>query len=154
MQEQHDLPEATHVKQEEHVIADYVDGMKELELEAYQTSIRKARNTLFVAAALVFIGEMISIGQIPGGITAVTMAIVLVETGLFVALGFWSKKKPFAAIVAGIVLIIIYWLLAIWSNPENIFRGILARIVMIVYLARATSDARNWEALKKERDQG
>ncbi len=150
MQDEQYTPEPVQEPKEEHVIADYVDGMKQLELEAYQTSIRKARNTLFVAAALTFIGEAFTISQYGEGFTVLTMTIILIEAGLFVALAFWSKKKPFAAIISGIILIILYWALSVYADPSNIFRGILVRIVMIVYLARATSDAKRWESLKKE----
>jgi hypothetical protein len=150
MQDDQQNPELVPEPKEEHVIADYVEGMKQLELEAYQTSIRKARNTLFVAAALTFIGEMYSISQTPDGFTALTMTIILIEVGLFVALAFWSKKKPFTAIIAGIILIFLYWALSVYVDPANIFKGILVRIIMISYLVRATSDAKRWEALKKE----
>ncbi len=148
--EQKQLPELPdQQKAEENVIADYYDGMKQLEMQGHETSIRKARNTLFVAAVLVFIGEMYSISQLPDGISPLAITIVLIESGIFVALAFWTKKRPYSAILTGIILIFLYWGLSVYASPENIFRGVLARIVMIVYLVRATGDAKKWEELKK-----
>ena len=138
------------VKEDENVIADYYDGVRQLEMQGHETSIRKARNTLFFAAALVFIGEMISIAQVPGGMTALPIAIALIEAGVFVALAFWTRTRPYSAIIAGIVILILYWALAVYVETENLYKGVLVRIVIIVFLARAAKDAKAWEQLKKQ----
>ena len=40
-------------------ITEYYEGVKRLEIQGYETGIKKARNTLFFTAALFFIIELI-----------------------------------------------------------------------------------------------
>src|SRR5262245_20878203 len=98
---------------ENNEITEYYEGIKQLEIQGYETGIKKARNALFVTAALLFIGEMISaaISDLP--FTLLFWAIVLVEAGAFVALAFWTKTKPYAAIIVGLVLFFLIWILGI-----------------------------------------
>ena len=135
---------------EEHVISEYYEGVKQLELEGYETGIRKARNALFATCVLVFIGEFISAGSAGIGITPELIGIALVEAGIFVALGFWTKKKPYSAIIVGLVLFLLMWVGSVLINgTKGIYSGIIIKIVIIVYLVKALKDARAWEQTKK-----
>ncbi len=51
---------------EENPIADYANELKQLEMQGYETAVRKARNALFWTAGLVFLGEMIGNFMIRG----------------------------------------------------------------------------------------
>ena len=134
----------------ENEIADYYDGVKKLEMEGYETGIRKARNALFVTAALVFIGELVSAGASGIGITPLLIVIALVEAGIFVGLGFWTKTKPYSAIVVGLVLFILMWVAAIAINGgKGVYSGIIVKIIIITYLVNALKHAKAWEDLKK-----
>src|SRR5258705_7055123 len=93
----------------ENEIADYYDGVKKLEMEGYETGIKKARNALFATAALFFIAEMITAGTSGVGVTPLVIVVALVESGVFVALGFWTKTKPYTAIIVGLILFILQW---------------------------------------------
>ena len=86
----------------EHEIAEYYEGVKELEMKGHESGIKKARGALFATAALFLIGEIISASVSGTPWTPVLIAIVAVEVGVFVALGFWTKTKPFTAIIVGI----------------------------------------------------
>jgi hypothetical protein len=137
-------------EKKEDVIADYYEGVKDLEMQGYESGIKKARNTLFVTAGLVFLSEMLgaSIQGIP--ITALLVGIAAVEAGLFVALGFWTKTKPFTAIIVGLILFIGLWVLTIaLTSAEAIYKGILVKIIIISYLASALKPAKAWEDAKK-----
>lgn len=137
-------------EKKEDVIADYYEGVKDLEMQGYETGIKKARNTLFVTAGLVFLSEMIgaSVQGIP--VTALLVGIAAVEAGLFVALGFWTKTKPFTAIIVGLILFIGLWVLTIaLTSTEAIYKGILVKIIIISYLASALKPAKAWEDAKK-----
>jgi len=117
-------------EKKEDVIAEYYDGVKELEKQGYETAIRKARNTLFVTAALVFIGEMAgaSLQGIP--ITPLLLGIALVEAGVFVGLAFWTKTKPYTAIMTGLILFIALWVFtAVITEGEAIYKGVVVKII-------------------------
>lgn len=134
----------------ENEIADYYDGVKKLEMEGYETGIKKARNALFVTAALVFIGELVSAGVSGIGITPLLIVIALIEAGIFVGLGFWTKTKPYSAIVVGLILFILMWVAAIAINGgKGVYSGIIVKIIIISYLVSALKQAKAWEDLKK-----
>ena|SRR5688572_8852040 len=131
-------------------ITDYYEGVKQLELEGYESGIKKARTALFVTAALFFIMELITaaVSDIP--LTPLFWAIIVVEAGVFVALGFWTKTKPYAAIIIGLLFFILLWGLAVAvSGVQGAFGGIIVRIIIIVYLAKALGPAKAWEEAKR-----
>jgi len=139
-------------QQEEHVISEYYEGVKQLEMEGYESAIRKAWNALFVTAVLVFIGELVSAGAAGIGITPLVIGIAVVEAGVFAALALWTKKKPYSAILIGLILFVLMWVAAIGINgAQGIYSGVIIRIVVIIYLAKALKDAKAWEQLKKSR---
>ncbi len=134
----------------ENEIADYYEGVKKMELEDYQRGIKKARNVLFVTAVLIFIGEMISAGASQAGITPLVIGIALIESGIFVGLGFWTKTKPYTAIIVGLIIFILIWIVAITVlGLRGAYSGILVRIIVISYLVSALKPARAFEEMKK-----
>ena len=134
----------------ENEIADYYEGVKKLQMEGYETGIKKARNALFVTAALFFIAEMITAGTSGIGFTPLVIGIAMIESGIFVALGFWTKTKPYTAIIVGLILFILQWVLAIVVvGGKAAYGGIIIKIIIISYLASALKHAKAWEDLKK-----
>lgn len=136
----------------EHEIAEYYEGVKELEMKGHETGIRKARNALFATAGLFLIGEIISASVSGTPWTPVLIAIVAVEVGVFVALGFWTKTKPFTAIIVGIVIFVLLWVLAIVViGGKAAYSGILVKIIILSFLISAIKPAKAWEDLKKQK---
>ncbi len=134
----------------ENEIADYVEGIKKLEMQGFETGIKKARTALFVTAALVFISELVVAGTSEIGITPLLIGIALFEAGVFVALALWTKTKPYSAIMVGLILFILMWVAAIFINGgKAVYSGIIVKIVVITYLAKALKDAKAWEETKK-----
>ncbi|HEY6062186.1 MAG TPA: hypothetical protein VIV35_01180 [Chitinophagaceae bacterium] len=136
----------------ENEIADYYEGVKKLEMEGYETGIRKARNALFVTAALVLLGEIISIAAAGIGYPPLTIAIIAVEVGVFIGLAFWTKTKPYSAIIAGLIVFILLWIISIIvasKAGKPIYSGIIVRIIIVSVLASALKSAKAWEDLKK-----
>ncbi len=134
----------------ENEISDYYEGVKKQEMEEYENGIKKARTTLFVTAALVFAGELIAAGIAGIELTPLLIGIALIEAGIFVALGFWTKTKPYAAIVTGLIIFILMWVAAIaTTGGKAAYSGIVVRIIIIGYLIRAMKPAKAWEETKK-----
>lgn len=134
----------------ENEISDYVDGVRNLQLQGYETGIKKARTALFVTAGLLLLSEIITASVSGIEWTPLLIAIVVVEVGIFVALGFWTKTRPYAAIMLGLVIFILYWLAGIiLVDSSAIYKGIIFKIVIIIYLAQAIKPAKEWEETKK-----
>ena len=136
----------------ENEIADYYEGVKKLEMEGHETGIKKARNALFITAGLVLLGEVIAISTSGAEVTPLVIGIIAVEVGVFIGLAFWTKTKPYAAIITGLILFILLWIAAIIVNDDggqSIYKGILVKAIIIYTLVSALKPAKEWENLKK-----
>lgn len=132
------------------LIADDLEGIRQIEMEGYELGVKKARNALFWTAGLIFIGEMIAGGQ-GGGEMGLVIGIALVEAAIFVALALWTKKKPYTAVLVGLCAFIGILLLGVIANTlidgatgaiKAIFGGIIVKVVIIVILVRSLGDAK------------
>jgi hypothetical protein len=131
-------------------IADYYDGVKKLEMEGHQTGIKKARNALFITAAVLLLGEIITASMTNAEWTPLMIGVIVVEVGTFIALAFWTKSKPYTAIIVGIILFILLWVLAIATvGGRAAYSGIIVRIIILSVLISALKPAKAWEDLKK-----
>jgi len=134
----------------ENEIADYFDGVKQLERESYETGIKKARNALYVTAALLLIGELLTASIMGVAITPLLIAIALFESGIFVALALWTKTKPYSAIIVGLILFILLWVLSIAViGGRAAYSGIIVKVIIIYFLVNALKPAKAWEDSKK-----
>lgn len=134
----------------ENAISDYYDGVRELEIQGYESGVKKARTVLFVTAGLVFVGEFIYAAINNVTMTPTLIGIVLIESAFFVGLALWTKRKPYTAIMIGLIVFIGMWILAIiGSGFRAAIGGIIARIIIITYLVRALKPAKDWEEAKR-----
>ncbi|MCP9752202.1 hypothetical protein [Ferruginibacter sp. HRS2-29] len=141
------------------LIADYHADIRQIEIEGYELGVKKARNALFWAGGLFFAGEMIAMYRSLQEFNWIVFVIALVEAGLFIALGLYTRKKPYTAIVLGLILFIGLILLgAVFSfiegGTENILRaifgGILVKILILLALIRPLKEAKELQTIKGE----
>lgn len=131
-------------------ITEYYEGVRQLEMQSYESGIKNARMALFVTGALLFAGELISAAISEAPFTFLFWIIILIQSGVFVALGFWTKTRPYAAIVTGLIFFILIWILAMaFSGFRGALGGIIVKIIIIVYLAKAIGPAKAWEEAKR-----
>ncbi len=134
----------------ENEIADYFEGVKKLELEGYETGIKKARNALFITAGLVLLAEVISLATSGIPLSPFLIGFIVVEVGIFVALGFWTKTQPLTAIIIGLLAFLGLWIFTIVATDSSaIYKGILVKIIIIVTLVNAIKPAKAWQDAKK-----
>lgn len=135
------------------VIAEYANEQQQLDMMTYSTSVKKARTALFVAGALIFIGEMIGMSRTYGQFEPLVFGIAVFEAAIFIALGFWTKKKPYTAIITGIVVFILLVILApilisvlLYEGQldllQSIFSGIIIKVIILVNLISPLKDAK------------
>lgn len=127
-------------------IADYHNDVRTIELEGYALGVKKARNALFLTAALVFLGEMIAMYITGGEFNIYIFIIALFEAGIFVALALWTKKKPYYAVMGGLIgfigIMLIAAAVAAYENGavgfiKAVFGGIIVKAIILVTLIRA-----------------
>lgn len=144
----------------ENVVADYLDDIKQIELEGYELGVKKARNALFWTAGLLLLGEIISSFRDGYELTLLVMAIIAVEVGIFVGLAFWTKQKPYTAIVTGIVTFIALQLIGsitygiaegVTGVLKVLFSGIIVKVIILVALFRALGDAKELQQSMEEK---
>ncbi len=146
-------------EKKEDLISDYVNEVRQMDLEYAQVSIRKARNALFFAGGLLFVSELISALQQGYGFTGYVLAVSLVESGIFVALALWTRKKPYYAVIGGIIAFLGVLALAVAVNAytdglSGMFKalgsGFIIKILILVALFRALGDARSVQQQKED----
>ena len=71
---------------QEDVISNYMNDMAQADIEFHQSVVKKARNALFLAAVLIFIGEMVGMFKDGGAFNMIVLIVALIEAGLFVGL--------------------------------------------------------------------
>lgn len=125
---------------------------EEFSMEGYDKHIRQARNTLFIAAGILLLNALILFSKYPFDIEVMWLDYMLwtVYIGGFIALGFWTKKKPYYAIVGGLILFGIFILVNAIIEPATIFGGLIFKIAVIVFLIKGVNDAKNAQEMKDQ----
>ncbi|MFI5141780.1 MAG: hypothetical protein ACHQII_05440 [Bacteroidia bacterium] len=121
----------------------YIINNKKQILEDHRKKINSARNVLYVLAGLnVFVAVIL-------GIVVQNNIPVLISCGIsaaiYLALGLWSKKNPFAAILSGFFVYITLQAIAAISNPASILQGLFLKAGIIsafVYGYKAVKDSK------------
>ena len=135
---------------EQNVLSDYYTGYQELQLQAAELHVKKARNALFAVAAINLVVGLI-LYSASNILTGATVGILVLISAIFAGLGFLTKKQPFTAIIIGLVIYIGLWLLdIIVAGGEQIIRGILVRGIIIYFLVTGVKHAREAERLRRE----
>lgn len=145
---------------EQDVITNYTADEELIEMQGYNAAIRKARNALFWAGGLVFAGEMLYMFQALGTFNNLIFMIALVEAAVFILLAFYTKKKPYTAIVGGLIAYVIVLALGVYGNGINdgiegvlkaLFGGIIVKVLIFVALIRPLSDAKKMQEIMNRR---
>ena len=124
---------------------------KQHEARELARKTRNAQTTLFVLSGLFFvIGVIYYFIQGQNDMAFAALITNLILSAVFLALGGWSKNKPVAAIISGLVLFVLVQLISIVDDPVNIGKGIIVKIVVIVYLIKGLKSAMEAEKIKKE----
>jgi hypothetical protein len=145
--------------QQSDVIADYANDLRQMEMEQYEAGVRKARKALFWAGGLIFVGELISMYSQGFGMQPLLLVFAVLEAGIFIALGFWTKKKPYTAVLSGLIAFIGIILFSVVVNGmveggagvvQALFSGIIVKVAILVNLILPLKDAKALQAARGE----
>jgi len=115
---------------------------EEFSMEGYDKHIRNARILLFVIAGLSLLALMYVL-PLDGSFEKIFMLVwVLAFAGAFVALGFWTKKKPYTALLVALILFIAIQVLSAIGDPASLLQGWVFKIIIIVMLINGLRNAK------------
>ncbi len=124
----------------------------EFSMKGYDKHIRQARNAIFVAAGILLLNVIILSFTIPQGYEYLWLDILI--WGIFIAgfviLGFWTKKKPYNAIIGALILYGLFILLNAAIDIKTIFSGIIFKIAIILFLVKGIKDAKEAQEIKSQ----
>jgi hypothetical protein len=142
------------------VIADQLNDLRQAELEGYELAVKKARNALFWTAGLILFWELVTmyrtLAEFDPGITA----FAVIVAAIFAGLALWTKKKPYTALIAGIIAFVAYILLAVVANGyvdgttgafKALVSGIFIKVIIFVQLIRPLKEAKELQAARAQR---
>jgi hypothetical protein len=148
--EQDENISSTNQEQDQNVISDYYQGYQQLELQSAETQIKKARNAIIAIAILIIVGNLIVMAT-DNSFTSVAIIIMLGIAAIFTGLAFLTKKQPLTAIIIALVLFLGLWVSdVVIAGPENIYKGIVVRVIILYFLIKGIKHAREAERLRKE----
>ena len=125
---------------------------REFDIAEHQQLMEKGGNSLYWVAGAFGLGVLLTAGTKSKDDPdfAAILIVGLILCGIFVFLGSWSKRKPFAAMVSGISLYAIVIILNLIADPATIFSGIILKIFIIAYLIKGIRAAINHDKMIKE----
>lgn len=127
---------------------------EEFSIEGYDKHIRQARNAIFLAAAILVINVIILAVSVPAEYEYLWLDVLI--WGLFIAgfivLGFWTKKKPYYAIIGALILYGLFILLNALLDVSSLFKGLLFKIIIVVFLVKGIKDAKEAQEMKAHLD--
>ncbi len=116
---------------------------EDFSVDIYDKHIRQARNAIFATAIMLLISFIISIAM------SSNYEFMWLDYALygffilgFVCLGFWSKHKPYYAIISALILYGLFIGINAIADTSTIFSGLIFKIIIISLLIKGLSDAK------------
>ena len=129
------------------------DELTEHDRELYRTGVRRARNALFFAGGMMFVVDLLALWSQRNQHDNVYLYSIigadLLILAVFVGLGLWTKRKPYTAILTGLIFFCVIQILAMIGDPTNIYKGLLVKGVVIVTLISGLKKARALQQLER-----
>jgi hypothetical protein len=101
----------------------------EFSIQQYDKHIRQARNAIFAVAILLTLSVALMVVTSPSSYEYLWFDLLLwgAFIVIFVVLGFWTKKKPYYAIVSALALYGFFIAFNAYLDPSTIIKGILVK---------------------------
>jgi hypothetical protein len=116
-------------------------------MEGYDKPVRRARITLFVIAGLILITlyQVLPFNDDPARM--ITAGLIVLLAAIYVTLGFWTRKKPYTALIVALCIFGGSILLDAIFEPVSILNGIIIKIAIVLVLISGLSNARDCQRM-------
>jgi|GEM_PF-994909 len=147
-QEQQPLQEQQPVQPQQATQEDY-DQL--YSMENYDKPVKRAQTTLFIIAGIEILSAVVTgvTGDMEPLARLIAIIITLLISALFIALGFWTKYKPYSAIITALVIYSALIIMNAIVEPGSLFKGILVKIGIYSALVVSISNARDVQRWKE-----
>ncbi|HLP86191.1 MAG TPA: zinc ribbon domain-containing protein [Phycisphaerales bacterium] len=129
---------------------------RSLQSEELEKKAKSASTTLFVVAVLQTLGAVLFFVLGATGPAADKLAmqigggIMLVVACGFYGLGFWARKQPLPAAIVGTGILLCLWTLDIVMDPASALKGIIIKVIILIFLIRAIQAGFQHRKLKQQ----
>jgi hypothetical protein len=124
------------------------DSLEEtLSMEGYDKPVRNARIVLFIMAGIQ-LAYIFMIGDIPQPYKAINIGINISIAVAFTLLAFWTKTKPYTAIITALIVYSCLIVLGAILEPISILQGFIFKILTYVMLIVAIGNAKSVQRWK------
>lgn len=120
--------------------------------QGYDKNIRQARNAIYAVAIFLMLNVIFLVATLPGSYEYLWLDLLLWGSFIagFIILGLWTKKKPYYAIVGALLLYGIFIALNAVLDVSTLWKGVIFKIAIIVYLIKGMSDAKEAQEMKDQ----
>ncbi|MGI9542119.1 MAG: hypothetical protein ACR2MX_02605 [Cyclobacteriaceae bacterium] len=122
--------------------------LKKADLTQAQQMIRNAAATLYVIACFTALyGLIVGLGIQDDARLMIGNLVIAI---LYLVLGLWSQEKPFISILCGLILFVTFILLNAFLDPDTLYKGIIIKAIVTVFLIRGVISARKANRILSE----
>jgi hypothetical protein len=102
-----------------------------------------------LAAAVVVIAAMNIRDASQPEMVAAAVVVSIIALG-FYGLAIWARFAPFPAAITGLCILLTLWALDAMLDPTSLVRGLIIKIIIIIFLVRAIKAGATHRRLSKE----
>ncbi|MBI1341939.1 MAG: hypothetical protein GC171_03285 [Terrimonas sp.] len=129
---------------------DYAVVYRNKEIKQLKKRLKKTRYALLICALLILSAGFIFL-YMHGRFSTTDLATYIVVALVFAFLGTNSRKKPLKSIMAGFILLFIFWIEDIsLGNHEMMFRGTILKLFVLAILLLALKTAKEADIIKRD----
>jgi peptidoglycan/LPS O-acetylase OafA/YrhL len=117
-------------------------------MEGYDKHVRHARVTLYVVAVLMVL-SLFLLPRMADTARKIAIGFVVFLAAVFAVLGYWSTKKPFTAILTGLIVYIALQVADAIADPSTLLRGWYVKIGVTLFLIMGLRNAKEIQDRRK-----
>ncbi len=126
---------------------DFEYETKRYQLNNARAIVKSGTNTLYVLSGLIFLGNLV-LYFVKDDVGSLIVGILLPL--IFLGLAYWSKQKPFTALLSALLLYASLLVISAFADPMSILSGIIVKIIVIGALVKAVRGGREAQDIIKE----
>ena len=110
--------------------------------QGYDKHIKNARIMLFIVAGLQLLPLVMLPKDIDSDSRMIIIAITIFVALVFAGLAFWTKKKPYPALLTALIFYVSLVALNAFIDPKTLIQGLIMKIIVVVLLIMGFKNAK------------
>ena len=105
--------------------------------------IASTRTFLIIVAVVTLISAMILLPSLPNSTTLISIVLISISSGAYFLLASWTKKKPYSAVLAGFLILLVNIVVDIVWSPFGPLGRWQSKTITLLMLFMAMSDSKD-----------